>query len=92
MVTAIVLMKADRKHIQELSQILADIPGVTEVYTVTGEYDFALMVRAKTNEEIGTVVIDQLNEVEGIIETYTMLALRCYSQHDLDAAFGLGIE
>ena len=45
MITAIVLINADRKAIPELGAALAAIDGVSEVYSVTGEVDFVAMVR-----------------------------------------------
>src|SRR5262249_8657422 len=45
MVTAIVLIKADVTRIPETAEAIAQIPAVTEVYSVTGEFDLVAMVR-----------------------------------------------
>ncbi len=38
------------------------------------------------------MVADQLNKVEGVLDTETHIAFRAYSSHDLEAAFSLGLE
>ncbi len=44
MVTAIVLVKVDVARIPETAEAIAQIPAVTEVYSVTGECDLVAMV------------------------------------------------
>lgn len=89
MVTAIVLVKADRKRLSQVIEALPEIPGVMETYTVTGPHDFVVVVRGESNEAIATVVTERLTAIEGITDTLTMMALRCYSKHALDAGFQL---
>ncbi|HEX9552336.1 MAG TPA: Lrp/AsnC ligand binding domain-containing protein, partial [Streptosporangiaceae bacterium] len=44
MVTAIVLIKADVARIPETAEAIAQIAQVSEVYSVTGEFDLVAMV------------------------------------------------
>lgn len=90
MITAIVFVQAEIDRIPEVAQQLAELEGVSEVYSVTGELDLIAMVRVRTHDEIATVVADRLNKVTGVIATETHIAFRTYSRHDLDAAFSLG--
>jgi DNA-binding Lrp family transcriptional regulator len=92
MVTAIVLVKADVASIPETAETIAQIPGVTEVYSVTGEFDLVAMVRVRVHEELADVIPGQLNKVPGVTHTETHIAFRAYSRHDLDAAFALGFD
>ncbi|WP_068398653.1 Lrp/AsnC family transcriptional regulator [Kribbia dieselivorans] len=92
MITAIVLVSADVNRIPEVAQEVADIPGVTEVYSVAGDVDLIAMVRVRRHEELADVIADRINKVPGILDTSTHIAFRAYSQHDLEAAFALGIE
>ncbi len=43
MVTAIVFVSADVAQIPEAAAAIADLDGVTEVYSVTGEIDLVVM-------------------------------------------------
>ena len=90
MITAIVFVKADVARIPEVAQKLADLPGVSEVYSVTGTIDLIVMVRVRTIDEVATTVADQINKVSGVEGTETHIAFRAYSTHDLEAAFAIG--
>ena len=92
MLTAIVLIKTTADRIPEVAQEIADIRGITEVYSVTGEWDLVAMVRVQQHERLADVIADHLSKVEGVVSTNTNIAFRTYSKHDLDAAFALGID
>jgi DNA-binding Lrp family transcriptional regulator len=89
-VTAIVLVKADIQRIPEVAEMIAQLPGVSEVYSVTGEFDLVVMVRVRQHEELADVIPGRLNKVAGVTHTETHIAFRAYSRHDLEAAFSLG--
>jgi DNA-binding Lrp family transcriptional regulator len=89
-VTAIVLIKADVASIPETAEAIAQIPAVTEVYSVTGEFDLVAIVRVRAHDELGDVIPGTLNKVNGVTHTETHIAFRTYSRHDLEAAFALG--
>ena len=90
MVTAIVLIKANVASIPETAEAIAQIPAVTEVYSVTGEFDLVAIVRVRGHDELGDVIPGTLNKVDGVTHTETHIAFRTYSRHDLEAAFALG--
>jgi DNA-binding Lrp family transcriptional regulator len=92
MVTAVVLVRATREGLPHLGPQLADLPGVAEVYTVTGEWDFVAVVRVREHEELAQVVTQRLVQLDGIAGTNTMVAFQQFSAHDLEAMFGLGLE
>ncbi len=90
MVTAIVLVKADVARIPETAETIAQIDGVSEVYSVTGEFDLVAIVRVRSHDTLADVIPGQLNKVPGVSHTETHIAFRAYSRHDLEAAFALG--
>jgi DNA-binding Lrp family transcriptional regulator len=90
-VTAIVLIEAERAAIAKLGPALADVPGVAEAYSVTGEFDYVAILRVKNHEEIADVVTSRLSQVPGIVKTYTHVAFKVYSKHDLEAMFSVGL-
>ena len=92
MITAIVLIKADVARIPEVAQHVADVPGVTEVYSVTGGVDLIAMVRVTAYEQLAEVISGSINKVDGVLETDTHLAFRTYTQRDLDAWYDLGLD
>ncbi|GEA85514.1 MAG: Lrp/AsnC ligand binding domain-containing protein [Cellulomonas sp.] len=92
MLTAIVLIETDAARIPEVASAIADIRGVSEVYSVTGEVDLIALVRVREHDDLADVIADRVSKVEGVLRTQTYIAFRTYSQHDLDQAFALGLE
>ena len=90
MTHAIVLIEAEREAIPSLGSALADVDGVAEAYSVTGEWDFVAMLRVRNPEEVADVVTHRFADVKGIRNTQTMIAFEAYSQHDLEALFSIG--
>ena len=91
-VTAIVLIEAERSAIARLGPALADVPGVAEAYSVTGEFDFVAILRVKDHEEIAEIVTTRLSQIPGIVKTRTHVAFKVYSRHDLEAMFSVGLQ
>jgi DNA-binding Lrp family transcriptional regulator len=91
MITAIVLIDVEASRIPEVAQEAAEIEGVSEVYSVTGDVDLIALVRVPEHQELAGVIADRLSKVEGVVRTQTYLAFQSYSRHDLEAAFALGL-
>ena len=91
MVTAIVLLKAEIHRIPEVAQTIAQLPSVSEVYSITGDYDLVAIVRVRAHDELADVIPGGLNKVEGVSVTQTHIAFRTYSRHDLEATFSIGL-
>lgn len=91
MVTAIILIKAERKKINEVAEMLAAMPGISESYSVSGQYDIVAVVRVANNDELADLVTKRLLTVDAIVKTETMLAYKAYSRHDLEAMFNIGM-
>ena len=91
MVTAIVLLKTDIHRIPEVAETIAQLPAVSEVYSITGEYDLLAIIRVRAHDELADVIPGALNKVDGITATQTHVAFRTYSRHDLEAAFSIGL-
>ncbi len=90
MTHAIVLIQSDRSALGSLGGELADIDGVAEAYSVTGEWDFVAILRLRRHEDLATVVTGQISQLSGVHKTQTMVAFEVYSRHDLEALFSVG--
>jgi DNA-binding Lrp family transcriptional regulator len=91
-ITAIVLIQAEVDRIPEVAEALAELDGVSEVYSVTGDVDLIAIVRVRRHEELADVIADRVGKVSGVRHSDTHIAFRTYSQHDLEAAFALGFD
>lgn len=92
MVSAIVLMKIERNRINEVAENLINIPGVSEVFSVAGQYDLVAMIRVASNPDLADVVTRHMLQVQGIVETETLISFKVYSRHDLERMFSVGLE
>lgn len=92
MVTAITVLNVERGKINDVAEQLAELDGVSEVYSVGGRYDLIAVIRVKHNDDLADVVTEHIRKIDGIQKTETMLAFRAYSRHDLDDMFSIGME
>jgi DNA-binding Lrp family transcriptional regulator len=92
MITTIVLVNAEPRLIPKAAAALAGIPGVTDVYSVSGEWDLVVIVKVKQYEDIAKIVTEQFPEVPGLVKTTTLTAFRAYSKADLEQAWDMGVD
>ncbi len=90
MVTAIVLLKVKRNSVNSVAAQLADLDGISEVYSVAGKYDLAVIIRVKTNEDLASIVTESMLKIEAITDSETLMAFRVHSKHDLESMFSVG--
>jgi DNA-binding Lrp family transcriptional regulator len=92
MITALVLMSIQRGEVNRTAEQLLEIPGVAEVYSVTGEYDLVAVLRLKQYEDLAGVVTERMMGLSGITKTHTLMAFKVYSRADLEQAWDIGVE
>jgi DNA-binding Lrp family transcriptional regulator len=92
MVTAIVLINCERTQINQVAETLANVKGISEVFSVAGRYDLVAILRIPNNDALANVVTNHLRLVSGITATETLIAFKAFSRHDLEAMFEIGFE
>jgi DNA-binding Lrp family transcriptional regulator len=92
MVAALVMIKARTDQVSELAATLAETEGVSEVFSVAGQWDLVAIVRVRDNDDLARVVTDRIRKIPGIVGSETMIAFRSYSRSEVEAGFSLGIE
>lgn len=92
MITAIVLIDCATDSIPEVAENLANLKGVSEVYSVAGHVDLIAVVRVRQFDEIAEVIAGGISKVPGVVNTETHIAFRAYSRHDLEEAFSIGFD
>ena len=90
MITAIVLIDCATDAIPEVAENLANLDGVSEVYSVAGHVDLIAVVRVRQFEQIADVIAGGISKVPGVTGTESHIAFRAYSKHDLEEAFAIG--
>ncbi len=92
MVSAIVLIECEKGKVNQTAEALADLSGISEVYSVAGRVDLAAVIRVANNDQLAEVVTNQMIKIPGITRTETLIAFRVFSRHDLEQMFSIGVE
>ena len=92
MLTAFCMIHDRPDAIKTIAMAIAALPHVSEVYSVTGEWDIIAIVRLADYEKLAEIIPDEISRIDGITKTSTVLAFRRFSPNDLEAAWSVGIE
>jgi DNA-binding Lrp family transcriptional regulator len=91
-VHAVVLIQCDIDEISEAAHAIADLEGVSEVYSVAGEFDLVAVVRVNEHDELARVIPGGIAKIEGVERTETLIAFQVFSKHDLERLFSIGFD
>jgi len=91
MVKAIVLINVQRGEVDETAQRLLEIDGISEVYSVTGEYDLVALLHVQQYDDLANVVTKHMQRIASITKTHTLMAFQCFSRADLQQAWDIGL-
>lgn len=90
MITAIIQIRCSRELIPQTAEAIAELPGIAEVYSVSGDYDLVAILKVKNFDDIAGSVTEQMVKIPGIVRTNTISAFRVYSKTDKEAGFTMG--
>ena len=71
MVQAYILIQTEVGKAANVAHEISRIPGVTQAEDVTGPYDVIVRAEANNVDELGKLVVAQIQAVEGITRTLT---------------------
>lgn len=91
MVSSVVLLNVARGQVNQVAAALAELDGISEVYSVGGRFDLVAIVRVKNNDELASLVTEKMLKVAGITHSETLIAFRVFSRHDLESMFSIGL-
>lgn len=92
MVSAVVLLNVEPGQVNEVGARLAELEGISEVFSVGGRFDLVAIIRVKNNDDMAQLVTEKMHSVPGITNSETLIAFRVFSEHDLAAMFSIGLE
>ncbi len=78
MKAAFVLVKCQLGKLETVANAIMEIEGVSEVHSVTGPWDLLVKLYAADHDAFGDLIPDQLQKIEGIRDTETLLAFRAF--------------
>jgi DNA-binding Lrp family transcriptional regulator len=86
-ITVFVQVRCSRDLIPETARAIAELPGIDEVYSVSGDWDLVAIARLRTHDEVAELVTERMVTVPGIVRTNTISAFRVYSRRERDPDF-----
>ena len=92
MVSSVILIECEKGKINQVAEALADLNGISEVYSVAGRIDLVAIVRVSDNDQLAAIVTEHMLKIQGITRTETLIAFRAFSKHDLESMFSIGFE
>ncbi|HPS91033.1 MAG TPA: Lrp/AsnC family transcriptional regulator [Methanothrix sp.] len=75
LVTAIILVQTDNERHDQVVESLADVPEITEVYEILGEYDLFLKVWSKSLDDLNALINDRIRPIEGIEDLHEIVVV-----------------
>ena len=91
-VTAMVMIKAQPSRSAALAAEIAEVKGVSEVFSVAGRFDLVGIVRAQRNEDLADIVSGSIHSLPGIVESETLIAFRVYTKRELTEGTALFMD
>ncbi|SEM36736.1 Lrp/AsnC family transcriptional regulator [Streptacidiphilus jiangxiensis] len=71
MVQAYILIQTEVGKSSNVAEVISGIPGVVQAEDVTGPYDVIVRAEAESVDDLGRLVVAQIQQVEGITRTLT---------------------
>lgn len=90
MISAVQLLNVERGQLSRVAEALVAIEGVSDVYSVAGDWDLVALLRVKQHADLNDLVTGEIGAIEGITRTNTLIAFRAYSSHDPGLAWDIG--
>ncbi|MCK4177961.1 Lrp/AsnC family transcriptional regulator [Aciditerrimonas ferrireducens] len=77
-VSAYVLIQTEVGRAASVASEVGRLPGVVSAEDVTGPYDVVVRVEADTVDDLGTMVVSQIQRIQGITRTITCPVVRLH--------------
>lgn len=77
------MVKCDLGRVYEVAANISDnVPGVSEVYSTSGNYDLLAKFYIDDDTDIGKFVSDHVHKVPHIKDTYTIIVFDAFTPSD----------
>jgi Lrp/AsnC family transcriptional regulator for asnA, asnC and gidA len=74
-VTAIIIIQTESEKHRSVESKLAKLEEVSEVYSISGEYDILIKVWALSLEELNNIVNSKIRSVDGVEDLMEMIVM-----------------
>ncbi|KAF0221962.1 MAG: transcriptional [Rhodospirillaceae bacterium] len=79
MKTIFVMVKCELGRAYDVADQAVDIERVSEVHSISGQYDLMLKCYLDEAQDIGQFVVDTLQVIPGVKDTFTLIAFKAFA-------------
>ena len=79
MATGFALLTISPLHEKSVYSSLKDIPQITEIHPLFGEYDILVKIETSDIDSIGEIVIRKVRSLKGVMDTKTLIGTKSLS-------------
>lgn len=77
--TIFVMVKAELGQAYQVADRIVDTGRVSEVHSISGQYDLLIKVYLGDDDDIGHFVTEVIQPIPGIKDTFTLIAFRAFT-------------
>lgn len=79
MATGFALLSISPLHEKSVYASLKNIPEITEIHPLFGEYDILIKIESNDIDHIGEIVIKKVRSLKGIVDSKTLIGTKSLS-------------
>ncbi len=84
------MINVEPAQISAVAQKIANLPNVSEVYSITGDHDILAIIKLQDYDTLDQAIPEALAKIPGITRTRTVLAFRRFGGKDM--AWDVGVN
>jgi DNA-binding Lrp family transcriptional regulator len=74
-ISAFVFVECTAGEVIQVARKVREIPGVVYAHATTGPYDVVALIETKDIQDVGELVIQRIQSIEGVIRTQTNMVI-----------------
>lgn len=79
MQTIFVQVKCELGRAYEVADVAVDLEQVSEVHSISGQYDLLLKIFLEDGQDIGQYVVEAIQTLPGVKDTFTLIAFKAFA-------------
>lgn len=79
MQTIFVQVKCELGRAYDVADAAVDLEQVSEVHSISGQYDLMLKCYLEDGQDLGQFVVDTIQTVPGVKDTFTLIAFKAFA-------------
>ena len=77
--TIFVQVKCDMGRAYEVARDIVDLDGVSEVYSISGDYDLIVKCHLPVEVDVGHFVTEKMQTIGGVKDTFTLITFNAFN-------------